>query len=55
MERGLAWYVMGVLTGLVLAGAVLRIRSQRENQTPAGLATSIDDRLERLEAQVRSA
>ncbi len=52
MERRLGWYVLGVLTGVVVLGVVLKMRER--GMSAEALVDNISDRLKELESQYGS-
>lgn len=52
MARELAWWIVGVTTGIVLAGIYKRIRDEQKAEDIDALAKSIDKQLNLLERQM---
>lgn len=52
MARELAWWVVGVTTGIVLAGLYRKIKDEQKAEDIDALARSIDKQLDLLERQM---
>ena len=52
MARELAWWVVGVTTGIVLAGLYRRVKDEQKAEDIDALARSIDKQLDLLERQM---
>ncbi|MCH7903262.1 MAG: hypothetical protein IH944_01695 [Armatimonadetes bacterium] len=52
MGKQLGWFVVGVLSGMALMGAIARLRSEQDQQDVEELAESIKEKLEALEQEL---
>ena len=52
MGKQLGWFVLGVISGMALMGAISRLREEQDQQDVEELAESIKEKLEALEQEL---